>query len=225
MQQRARHRDVAVDTRERRADRADRLGDAEAVLEQPVAVGLVVVLRRRRLTVTGPQRRVLAEHPVQQQPEVWLLDGCEQLSHLTLHLLDTAYRTIQQIINRKSSRLRGLETAQVDLRAKAWMNRVSAAHAHRRSRARQLLDLGQLLPDHARKRARAVAQLQAQVVAAVAPLAPLGRAHEQNLVDLEAVCELVDEHCLKVDVSADETLRCARGSAPRLCAGDRLELT
>ena len=42
----------------------------------------------------------------------------------------------------------------------------------------------------------AVAQLQAQVVAAVAALAALGLAHQQDLVDLRAVCELVQEHAV-----------------------------
>ena len=43
-------------------------------------------------------------------------------------------------------------------------------------------------------RAGAVAELQAQVVAAVAALAPLDLAHQQHLVELGAVLKLVDEH-------------------------------
>ena len=54
VQQRPRDRHVAVDAREGGADRADRLGDAEAVLEQPVPVGLVVVLGGRRQAVVLP---------------------------------------------------------------------------------------------------------------------------------------------------------------------------
>ena len=54
VQERSGDGDVAVDPREGRADRADRLGDAETVLEQPVPVGLVVVLRRGRLAVARP---------------------------------------------------------------------------------------------------------------------------------------------------------------------------
>ncbi len=49
VQQRAGDRHVAVDPGEGRAGRADRLGDAQAVLEQPVRIGLVVVLGGGRL--------------------------------------------------------------------------------------------------------------------------------------------------------------------------------
>jgi len=45
VQQRARDRDVAVDPSERLRDRRYPLGDGERMLEQPVDVGLVVVLR------------------------------------------------------------------------------------------------------------------------------------------------------------------------------------
>ena len=161
-----------------------RLRDAEAVLEQSVAIGLVVVLRRRRLAIAGPQLRALAEHPLQQQPQVRLLDRGDQLANLALHLLDRAHRAVEQIVERKSSGLGRLQATQVDLRAEARMDRVAAAHAHRRAGAGQLLDLRELLPDHARERSRAIAQLQAQVVAAVAALAALGLANQQNLVDL-----------------------------------------
>jgi hypothetical protein len=41
--------DVAINAGKEGGGRADRLGDGERVLEQPVAVGLVVDLRRRRL--------------------------------------------------------------------------------------------------------------------------------------------------------------------------------
>ena len=82
------------------ADRADRLGDAEAVLEQAVAVGLVVVLGRRRDAVAGPQLGVLAEHPLEQDPQVRLLDRREQLAHLLLHLLDPARGPVEQVLGR-----------------------------------------------------------------------------------------------------------------------------
>ena len=63
VQQRAGDRDVAVDAGERGADRADRLRDRERVLEQPVAVGLVVVLggrrgRGRRATIGEPSPKI-----------------------------------------------------------------------------------------------------------------------------------------------------------------------
>ena len=96
MQQRAGDRHVAVDAREGGADRAHRLGYAEAVLEQTVAVGLVIVLRRRRHAVAGPQLRAFAEHTLEQDPQVRLLDRGEQLAHLFLHLLGPARGAVEQ---------------------------------------------------------------------------------------------------------------------------------
>jgi hypothetical protein len=179
-----------------------------------MAVGLVVVLRRRRVAIALPQLRVLAEHALQQQPEVRLLDRGDQLADLPLHLLDAACRAIEQIIHGKGSGLGRLQATQIDLRTEARVDGIAAAHPHGRPGAGQLLDLGELLPDHACERPRAVAQRQAQVLAAVAALAALGLAHQQNLIDLHAVCELVDEHVLKVDGGADET---RRGAPGRVC--------
>src|SRR5207237_148084 len=99
------------------------------------------------------------------------------------------------------------EIAQVDLRPKARVHDVAAADAHRLARARELLDVRQLLPHHAAHGAGAVAQLQAQVVAAIASLAALGLAHEQDLVDLHAVAQFVQEHGLTVELGADRTGR------------------
>ena len=55
VQERTGHRNVAIDPSEGGADRAHGLRYAEAVLEQTVTVGLVVVLRRRRHAIAGPQ--------------------------------------------------------------------------------------------------------------------------------------------------------------------------
>jgi len=71
------------------------------------------------------------------------------------------------------------------------MHRVAAADLHGRAHGRQLLRLLKRIPHHAGHRARAVAERQPQVLTAVAALAALGLANEQNLVDLHAVCELV----------------------------------
>jgi hypothetical protein len=93
---------------------------------------------------------------------------------------------------------------------------------HRSARASELLDLSQRLPPHARDRARAVAQLQAQVVAAVAPLAALDLAHQQHLVDLHTVDQLVQEHCLTVEAAADGTVVTGAYWVVRICARTRL---
>ena len=67
VQQRAGDRDVAVDAGEDGGGGADGLGDRERVLEQPVAVGLVVVLRGGRLAEALPARESLAEEAVEQR--------------------------------------------------------------------------------------------------------------------------------------------------------------
>src|SRR5262249_14908243 len=105
---------------------------------------------------------------------------------------------------------RRLDAAQIDLGAEAGMNGVATAHPQRRSSARELLHLAQLLPHHAGDGAGAIAELQAQIVAAVAPLPALDLADQQHLVDVHAVAELVQQHALKVDPTADGT----RAAAP-----------
>ena len=136
---------------------------------------------------------------------MWLLHGLEQLAHLAFDLLHGARGPVEQIGRLEAAGLGDLEPAQVDLRPEARMHGVAATNPHRRASPRELLYIFKLLPNHACHRPRAVAELQAQVVAAVAPLAALRLADQQDLVDLHAVGELVQEHGLKVDVAADGT--------------------
>ena len=88
VQQRAGDGDVAVDAGEEGGGGADRLGDRERVLEQPVAVGLVVDLRRRRVAEARPGRRALAEEAVEQLAQLRVLDRAEQLAQVALEALD-----------------------------------------------------------------------------------------------------------------------------------------
>ena len=74
--------DVAVDAGEEVGGGGDRLGDRERVLEQPVAVGLVVDLRRRRVAEARPDLRALAEEAVEQLAQLGALDGVEQLAQV-----------------------------------------------------------------------------------------------------------------------------------------------
>ena len=73
--QRAGHRDVAVDARERAPDRAHGLAHGQRVLQQAVQVGLVVELRRRRAAEPLPHVGALAEQRVQQLPQVRVAHG------------------------------------------------------------------------------------------------------------------------------------------------------
>ena len=159
VQQRARDRHVAVDPRKRRADRAHSLRDAETVLQQPVAIGLVVVLGRRRHSVGAPHLRALAEQALEQHPQVGLLDGRHELADLAFHLAQRSRGAVEQVGHLEASRLRRLESAQIDLRAEARMQDEAPAHPHGLARTRQLLGLGELLPHHAHDSAEQVRSL------------------------------------------------------------------
>ena len=80
--------DVAVDPGEEGGRGGDRLGDRDRVLEQAVAVGLVVDLGRRRIAEAGPDRRALAEEDVEQLAQLRALDRAEQLAQVALEPLD-----------------------------------------------------------------------------------------------------------------------------------------
>ena len=85
VQERAGDGQVAVDPRERRGHRAHSLRDRQAVLQQAVPVGLVVVLGGGGVTPNLPQRRVLAEQRVQQAAEIAVLDRVDQLAKVRDH--------------------------------------------------------------------------------------------------------------------------------------------
>ena len=189
-------------------DRADRLGDGEAVLEQPVAVGLVVELRRRRVAVGRPALRARADQPLEQHPQVRLLDRRDQLAQVGLHLLGIAQRAVEQIVELVGSRLGRAQRAQVDLRAVARVHDVAADHAHRLPRGHQRRDVAHAVPDHRDDLPRAIAERQAQELAAVAFDALVDLADEQHLVQIGPVGYLADEHVRKVARPADDYGMC-----------------
>jgi hypothetical protein len=85
---------------------ADGLGDAEAVFQQPVTVGLMVELGRRRQAVALPQFAVLAEQSIEEGADVRVLDRRDQLTQRRLHLRDLARRTRHQIVRVEAAELR-----------------------------------------------------------------------------------------------------------------------
>jgi hypothetical protein len=76
--------DVAVDPGEEVGRGGDRLGNRERVLQQAVAVGLVVGLRRGGDLEAFPGLRVLAEEVVEQNPQLRVLNGRQQLAQVAL---------------------------------------------------------------------------------------------------------------------------------------------
>src|SRR3954467_14945072 len=106
VQQRPGDCDVAVEAGERRGEGMDTLGDREAVLEQPVPVGLVVVLGRRRVRPTAEQLRALAEEAIEQPGEVGVADVREQLAKPALHDLDREGGRLHQVRRVEAARWR-----------------------------------------------------------------------------------------------------------------------
>jgi len=74
------------------------------------------------------------------------------------------------------------------------VNAVARAHVHDRAAAQQLAVGRRRLPHHRDDAARAIAELDAQELAAVALGTRLDVAHEQRLLDVAAVGELADQH-------------------------------
>ncbi len=194
MQERAGNRHVAVDARERPGDEPHGLGDGQAVLEQPVAVGLVVVLRRRRVAVAGPDLGALAEQPVEQLAQVRVLDRREQVAQVGLHRLGAARRPVEQVVGVVLRGARGAQRTDRHLRAVARVDRVAAGDMDGAAGGAVGREIARALPGDGGEHARAVAQLEAQVLAPVAALAQLGFAHHEHLLDVLAVDELPDEH-------------------------------
>ncbi len=131
----------------RGADRADRLGDSQAVLEQAVPVGLVVVLRRRGHPVAGPQLRVLGEHALEQHAQVTSPGSSRPARAPRLpsgRPRARARRAAQRDRSSRGRRARG--SRRLIWGPKRGMHRVAAAHPHRRAGARQLLHLGRAPP-------------------------------------------------------------------------------
>ena len=79
------------------------------------------------------------------------------------------------------------QRAQVDLRAVARVHDVAADHAHAAAGGDERRDLAHVVPDHRDDLARAIAERQAQELAAVALDAPLDVAYEQHLVEIGPV--------------------------------------
>src|SRR5204863_8422880 len=97
VKQRARDGQLAVDLRERAAQRMHALRDREAVLEQPVPVRLVVALGGRRLAPARPDRRSLGEEALEQLAQVAVLRHPDRLADPGLHLLDGLRRALLEV--------------------------------------------------------------------------------------------------------------------------------
>ncbi len=111
--------DLAVDAGEEVGRGGDRLGDRERVLEQPVPVGLVVGLRRRRDREALPGLRVGAEEDVEQLAQLRALDRRQQFAQLALELLRRDLGLGGQVLGRVLVVLGLAQGADLDLRPPA----------------------------------------------------------------------------------------------------------
>jgi hypothetical protein len=164
------------------------------VLEQAVAVGLVEVLGRRRRAVAGPQRRVGPEDRVEQPAQIGILDRRQQLAQVGLHLPGRARRSVDEVGEVERSGLGGADGAQLQLGAVAPADLQAAAHAHGRTDRGDLGDRRDLVPDVGGQAPGAVAEHEAQVLAAIALGTHLGRPHDEDGLDLGAPLQLSHEH-------------------------------
>src|ERR1700722_9415211 len=105
---------------------------------------------------------------LEQGAEVGVAHRGDQLAQVGLHLLWLTCGTVQQILGRITSGFCRGKQAKVYLWSEPWMDRVAAPNTHRATRWRETLGLDEVLPHHCDHRASAVAELQAQIVAAVA---------------------------------------------------------
>ena len=106
--QRSGHGEVAVDAREAGGDRAHGLADRERVLEQPVAVGLVVELRRRRARGSAARSRSASpKSSSSSTPQVRVLNRLDQAAKVGLHLAGLERRRLHEVGERVVALCRG----------------------------------------------------------------------------------------------------------------------
>ena len=174
-------------------EHAHALGHRQAVLEQPVLVGLVVVLGRRCRVVRRAALGGAVDQPPEQRSQVRPLDRLDQRLEVGGHLLVGPRRRLGEVGQLVLVLRRDPHALDRDGGAVALVDRVAAEDAHDRAgRA----DRGQglhLVPDHGLHGARGVAELELQEGLAVAPLAPRVGAHDEDLVDLLAVGQVAHE--------------------------------
>jgi hypothetical protein len=116
------------------------------VLEQPVAIGLVVDLRRRRLAEPVPDLRALAEEAVEQGQELRLLQRRDQLAEVVLEPLDGDLGADRQVLRLVLARRRLAQRRQLDLRSPALADLEGATEVDDDAGGGDRVELLRLLP-------------------------------------------------------------------------------
>ena len=194
VQQRAGDGDVVVDAREGGGERVHPLRDRQAVLEQPVLVGLVVVLRRRGVGPAAPDRRAVGEEAVEQAAQVRVAHGGDQLAQVVDHLVEALDRRVHQVGELERAWLRGPHRPHGDRRPVALLDAEPPRDDHDRAWGGGRGGFVDLVPHHALDHPGAVAELELEERLAVALLPQAAVADHERRLDLLAVGEVADEH-------------------------------
>ena len=196
VQERAGDRHIAVDAREGGRGGAHRLGDRDRVVEEPVAVGLVVVLRRRRDAKAPPDPRLGGEDAVEQLRAAAGSGSCPaaRAASSSSASAETGGPSARSSSVYSSSR-GGADRADRDLRPVLRMNREPPLDEDDRAGRGAGEALVDLLPGHRLDRAAAVGEDQAQEVVAVAARASFALADDEGGRDRVALGELADRAC------------------------------
>ena len=114
--------------------RGDGLADRERVLEQPVEVGLVVELRRRRDAKARPDLRAVAVERVQQLAQVRDLHRLDQLAEVGLEAVEGDVGAAGEVVLVVLAGARLAQCGELDLRPPAVADLEAAGDEHRGAR-------------------------------------------------------------------------------------------
>ena len=152
---------------------AHRLGNRDRVVEEPVPIGLVVVLGGRSLTEPRPDRGARVEQAVEELSKLRMLDGAEQLAQVGLESFHRNTRSVGEVGPLELLGARGTDCLDRDLPAVLGMDSGAAADVDRGAGDGDLERLLDSIPDHRLDGPGAVADDEPEPLTAVAALAKL----------------------------------------------------
>ena len=137
------------------------------MIEQPVGIGLVVVLGGGRLAKSRPDRRAGSEHAVEELAKLRILDRCQQLPELLLELLDGGLGAVGELVVGDLAGSGRPDLIDLDLRSVLLVNGEPPGDVGDLARLRGDERRLDVVPDDRRDAAGAVAEHQAQVLASL----------------------------------------------------------
>ncbi len=192
--ERGRDGEIAIDAREHLGRTGDGLGDGEAVLEQPVAVGLVHALGGRRDAVLRPGVGALAEHRLEERAHARILDRRDERTQAPLELGHRHRRAGPKLGGIVGALGRRIEALEPELRPEPLVHLVAAVDAVGRPANEERGDLVDVVPDVGGEGSGAVGEGDFEEVLAVRALAPFDIPNQQDELAAGAVGEVADGH-------------------------------